>query len=77
MAFWKRFRRSPVRWVVLGHALLLGTLIATLTAFPKQELLWLIDLSLITAHVGLLLIWMTLGARRVSTAARMLGRLPC
>ncbi len=71
--FARRFRRSPVRWIVLAHALLLGTLISMLTAFPKQNVLWLIDLSLVTAQVALLLIWLTLGGKRVSTARRMLG----
>jgi len=72
-AFYDRFRRSPVRWVVLVHAVLLGTLISILTALPNQDVLWLLDASLVTAQVALLLIWLTSDGNRPSGVRRMLG----
>ena len=72
-AFAERFIRSPVRWVVLVHGLLLGTLVAAMAVFPNQGVLRLLDASLVTAQIALLLIWMTLDGHRPPGVGRTLG----
>lgn len=72
-AFFKTLRRSSVRWVVLGHLVLLGGIISLLTAFPDQEVLWRLDAILILAQVALLMIWMTLDRDRPPGVGRALG----
>ncbi len=69
-AFWKRLRRSPVRWVVLAHAMLLAVVIILRSAAPFPGLR-LLDSSLVMAQGALLLIWATLDER--ATTRRMLG----
>lgn len=72
-AFFKTLRRSPVRWVVLVHAVLLGAVISLLTVFPEQEMLWRLDAMLVLTQVALLLIWMTLDRNRPPGVGRALG----
>ena len=71
--FLKRFRRSPVRWVVLVHAMLLGTVITLITLNPGQDIWWQLDASLVLAQIALLLIWMVLDGTRRSNTDRAVG----
>ncbi len=59
-AFFQRFRRSPVRWVALVHAVSLIAAIVLLMVFSSEKTLYLLDASLVLAQISLLLIWMSL-----------------
>jgi len=72
-AFIRQFWRSPVRWVVLLHALLLGSLIALMTLKPGLDVLWQVDFSLVLAQVSLVLIWMALSDGQPMSRDRMVG----
>ena len=69
--FRRRFRHSRVRWIVLVHGVLLGTLITLITLAPRFDLPWQADAALVLAQVALLLIWMTLSGGRASSTDRM------
>jgi hypothetical protein len=70
-AFFQRLRRSPVRWVVLFHAVLLATAIALQSMVPRQAAIdWLVA-PVAIAQIALALIWMNLDGRM--TARRTVG----
>lgn len=71
-SFVQRFLRSPVRWVVLAHVLLLGIVIGMRSAIPGAVVLYTVDASLVVAQVALLIIWMTL-VEREGMIRRTLG----
>ena len=52
--------RSPIRWVVAVHAMLLVGVIILNRAMLGSYVAWHLDASLVIAQVALLLIWMTL-----------------
>ncbi len=66
-----QFGRSPIRWVVAVHAMLLVGVIILNRAMLGSYLAWLLDASLVIAQVALLLIWMTLD--EPSTIRRFFG----
>lgn len=71
VAFWGRLRRSPVRWVVLGHVVLLATVIALQSMVLRRAAIdWLVA-PVVIAQVALALIWMNLDGRM--TARRTVG----
>ncbi len=71
VGFSRRFQRSPVRWVVLVHALLLVGVVGLEWRFIRNHVLLLVDASLVIAQIGLVLIWMTLNGK--ATMRRTLG----
>ena len=70
-AFFQRLRRSPVRWVVLFHVVLLVTVIALQSMLLRQAAIHWLVAPVVIAQIALALIWMNLDGRM--TARRTVG----
>jgi hypothetical protein len=52
---------SPVRWIVVAHALLLSTVLALFQAFPKDLVMQVVSPAVVATQTMLLVIWLNLG----------------
>ena len=76
-AFFQRLRRSPVRWVVLTHFVLLTSMTGLLYAMRASSVFVWLGASLVIAQVALLLIWMTFaGPRKINAIPGLIGLVP-
>lgn len=76
-AFFQRLRRSPVRWVVLAHFVLLISVATLLYATRARSVFVLLDASLAIAQVALMLIWVTFaGPRKINAIPGLVGLVP-